>query len=160
MRQGVLRIMGGLIAVSALGLGLYAAAPAEANPAAGRAHAVPAVETIKATRPMSCGGSAYVEIGLKSNGSPVVMKTGFKINEASTSFFWEVSITGGRHYGYDYKHHGPPLRAHQAWNGGHTSAENPPHGHYAAVVAPGSYVQLRNGTHCTVVGILSAHGHL
>lgn len=160
MRKRVFGIFGGLIAASVLGSSLCAATQAEASPADGQTHTIPAVETIKATRPMSCGGSAFVEIFLKRNGHPIAMKTGFKINEAASSSFWEVSITGPPGYGYDYIHHGGPLRAHQAWTGQHISAENPRNGHWAALVAPGSYVQLRSGAHCTVVGTLSAHGSL
>lgn len=99
-------------------------------------------------------GSSYVELTNKSDGHPVHLETGFKVDDPAYYYAWTAPISGPG-YSYTFQASGG-LASRTSWTGKHTSADDYAHGTWAASAT--GYALTSGGT-CTSGGP-SVIGHL
>jgi hypothetical protein len=95
--------------------------------------------------PGDCGVS-YIYIREKSNGSPIHVQTGFKLNRDAWAYQWVFQVRGPQNYNETEEKEGN-LAARKNWNWEWGSSSNERHGHWQAWVWPGpaSYAMTFSG---------------
>jgi hypothetical protein len=95
--------------------------------------------------PGDCGVS-YIYIRAKSNGSPIHVQTGFKLNRDAWSYHWEFNVRGPQNF-FTHETEAGNLAFRKNWNYEWATSSNERHGWWQAWVIPGpvSYAFTTSG---------------